>query len=396
MTIKDIAAPAARRMFIFLLVLTVASALGFQGWRTLLNNFAVEIAHLDGFEMGLVQSLREIPGFLALLVIYLLLFISEHRLAALSLLIMGFGVSMTGLLPTTSGLILTTLIMSFGFHYYETMNQSLTLQYFDHATAPLVFGRLQSLAAATNIGVGVLILLLAPVLTYTQLFALLGGITMAAGLWCLTRDPSDKNLPRQRRGMVLRKKYWLFYVLSLLAGARRQIFVAFAVFLLVQKFRFTVQEITTLFVINNVIGYFVNPLIGKAVKHFGERNVLSLEYTTLIGVFLMYAYTDSKLVVAGMYILDHLVFNFSMAIRTFFQKIVDPKDIAPSMAVGFTINHVVAVAIPFLGGMLWLLDYRIVFLGGVGLAILSLILTQCIPGQIAAAGYGKDNGKPRK
>jgi hypothetical protein len=386
MTSKDITAPAARRMFLFLLVLTVASALGFQGWRTLINNFAVEVGGLSGFDMGLVQSIREIPGFLALLVIYLLLFISEHRLGALSVLIMGLGVALTGLLPTTSGIILTTLIMSFGFHYYETVNQSLTLQYFDYGTAPLVFGRLKSLGAATNILVGVLIFLLSSWLSYAQLFAVLGGIVVLAGAWCLTRDPSDKELPPQRREMVFRKQYWLFYVLSLLAGSRRQIFVAFAVFLLVKKFDFSVQEITILFVVNNVIGYFANPLIGRAVNRFGERAVLSLEYAVLVGVFLTYAYTESRLVVAVMYIVDHLVFSFSMAIRTFFQKIADPRDIAPSMAVGFTINHVAAVAVPALGGLLWLVDYRIVFLGGVVLALGSLALTQLIPAQLAAAG----------
>jgi hypothetical protein len=394
MTANDITAPAARRMFVFLLILTVASALGFQGWRTLINNFAVEIGHLDGFEMGLVQSIREIPGFLALLVIYLLLFISEHRLGALSVLIMGVGVAMTGFLPTSHGIILSTLIMSFGFHYYETVNQSLTLQYFDHAMAPLVFGRLRSMGAATNIAVGLLILLLSQWLGYTQLFVGLGGVAIAAGLWCLTRDPSDKNMRLQRREMVFRKQYWLFYMLTLLAGSRRQVFVAFAVFLLVQKFGFTVQEITILFVVNNAIGYVANPLIGKAVNRFGERNVLSIEYATLMVVFLTYAYTESKAVVAGMYILDHLVFNFSMAIRTFFQKIADPRDIAPSMAVGFTINHVAAVAIPVLGGMLWLLDYRIVFLGGVLLAAVSLLLSQCIPAQLKAAGYDTRVGKP--
>jgi predicted MFS family arabinose efflux permease len=186
--------------------------------------------------------------------------------------------------------------------------------------------------------------------------------------------------------MVFRKQYWLFYVLSLLAGSRRQIFVAFAVFLLVKKFDFSVQEITILFVVNNVIGYFANPLIGRAVNRFGERAVLSLEYAVLVGVFLTYAYTESRLVVAVMYIVDHLVFSFSMAIRTFFQKIADPRDIAPSMAVGFTINHVAAVAVPALGGLLWLVDYRIVFLGGVVLALGSLALTQLIPAQLAAAG----------
>ncbi|NCD32616.1 MAG: MFS transporter [Spartobacteria bacterium] len=385
MTVKHITAPAARRMFLFLLILTVTSTLGLQGWRTLINNFSVEVAHLSGFEMGLVQSFREIPGFLALLVIYLLLIISEHRLAALSILIMGIGIGMTGFLPTASGIILTTMIMSFGFHYYETVNQSLTLQYFDYTSAPLVFGRLRSVGAATNIAVGLVILLLVNRLTYLQLFAGLGIIVVMAGLWGLTQNPSSKDIPPQRRKMVFRKKYWLFYTLTLLAGSRRQIFVAFAVFLLVKKFEFTVQEITLLFMVNNLIGFVANPMIGRAVNRFGERSVLSLEYITLVGVFLTYAYTDSKAVVVCMYIVDHLVFNFAMAIRTFFQKIADPRDIAPSMAVGFTINHVAAVIIPALGGLLWLLDYRIVFIAGTVLSIASLALCQLIPSQLTAA-----------
>jgi len=124
-------------MYRFLLVLTILSATGLQGWRTLINNFAVDVVHLDGRQMGMVQSLREVPGFLSLLVVYLLLLVKEHRLAALSVLILGLGVASTGLLPSYYGVVVTTLIMSFGFHYYETVNQSLTLQYFSVLKSPL-------------------------------------------------------------------------------------------------------------------------------------------------------------------------------------------------------------------------------------------------------------------
>ena len=160
-------------MYRFLIVLTIASAIGLQGWRTLFNNFAVEVAKLNGAQVGLVQSVREIPGFLALLAIYVMLIMREHRLSALSILLLGLGVGATGLLPTFSGVIFTTLVMSFGFHYYETTNQSLTLQYFDHDTAPIVFGRQRSYAAATNIGVGAVIYILAAVLSYRQIYLLL-------------------------------------------------------------------------------------------------------------------------------------------------------------------------------------------------------------------------------
>jgi predicted MFS family arabinose efflux permease len=373
-------------MYIFLLVLTIATTIGFQGWRTLLNNFAVEVAGLDGGQFGLTGSIREIPGFLSLLVIYVLMFIKEHRLAALSVVVMGLGVCMTGFMPSFAGLAFTTLIMSFGFHYYETLNQSLTLQYFGYSEAPLVMGRLRSLAAATNICVGVVVISISGFMGYTEIFLMAGTIAILAGLYCLTLDPSSPNLPPQHKKMVFRSKYWLFYALSFMAGARRQIFVAFAVFLLVKKFGFSLQHIAILFVLNNVINYFANPIIAKCVNRFGERKVLSLEYASLVLIFTAYAFTDSPLVGALLYILDNIFFNFSMAIKTFFQKIADRPDIAPSMAVSFTINHIAAVFVPVLGGIAWMQDYRIVFLGAAGMSVFSLVLSQFVDRELRLKG----------
>lgn len=377
-------------MYIFLLVLTLATTIGFQGWRTLLNNFAVEVAGLNGGEFGMIGSIREIPGFLSLFVIYFLLFFKEHRLAALAVAVMGLGVALTGLMPSYTGIAFTTVIMSFGFHYYETLNQSLTLQYFGYSEAPIVMGRLRSLAAATNISVGVAIFAVSGFMDYSTMFMAAGGITVLAGLLCSLKDPSSEDIPIQHKKMVLRWKYWLFYVLTFMSGARRQIFVAFAVFLLVKKFEYTVQEVTILFVINNIINYFLNPMIAKAVNRFGERKVLSLEYGSLILIFTAYAFTESPLVGGILYVLDNIFFNFAMGIRTFFQKIADKTDIAPSMAVGFTINHIAAVFIPALGGLAWMQNYRIVFIGAAIMAAVSFLLTQLIDRELRLKGQSQE------
>jgi hypothetical protein len=367
-----------RRMYVFLLVLTVLSATGLQSWRTLINNFAVEAAHLEGDQMGWVQSLREVPGFLSLLVVYLLLVLSEHRLAALSILVMGIGVGLTGFIPSFWGVVGTTLLMSFGFHYYETLNQSLTLQYFDKARAPVVFGKLRAVAAATNIAVGAAIFVAASFLSYRTQFLIWGGLLVLGSLWALAQDPSDRNLVPQRKEMVFRRRYWLFYALTFLSGARRQIFVAFAVFLLVKKFHYSLQAVTVLFVINNVINTMLSPAIGRAVARYGERKVLSVEYAAITAVFIGYALTRDPLAAGALYVIDHIFFNFAIAIRTYFQEMADPQDIAPSMAVGFTINHIAAVVIPAVGGLLWMVDYRIPFVGGAVLSLCSLLLTQRI------------------
>ena len=369
-------------MFRYLLVLTVSSTIGLHVWRTLFDNFAVHVIDLNGSHIGLLQSVRELPGFLALLVVYVLLIVKEHRLSSISVLILGIGVALTGLLPSFYGLVFTTLIMSFGFHYFETTNQSLTLQYFDKMTAPIVFGRLRSLASAGNIVAGAMIFILAPFLNYTQMYLLFGGLVTAAALWGLSQNPIRHDIIPQRKTMVLKKKYWLFYVLTFVAGARRQVFIAFAVFLLVKKFGFSIQGVALLFLLNNIVNYFLSPLIGKAIVKFGERKVLSLEYMGLIIIFIAYGLVESKTIVVLLYIVDHILFNFAIAIRTFFQKIADPEDIAPSMAVGFTINHIAAVVLPVLGGILWMIDYRIVFFSAAFLSFISLLFVQQITAQL--------------
>ena len=341
-------------MFRFLMILTIFSTIGIQAYMMLFNNFAVETIGLDGQHIGILQSVREFPGFLAMLAVFVMLIISEHRLSALSVLFLGAGILATGLAPSFGGLVATTLVMSFGFHYFETTNQSLSLQYFDTATSPKVFGRLRSLAAASNIAAGILIFSLSSFFSYTRMYILIGVIVIVAALWGFTQNPTNRHLIPQRKKMVFRRRYGLFYFLTFMAGARRQIFMTFAVLLLVQKFHFSVQEVAFLFVVNNTVNFFLSPLIGKAVIRFGERHVLSLEYFSLIIIFVGYAAAASKTIVIALYILDHVFFNFAMAIRTYFQKVADPKDIAPSMAVGFTINPIAAVFLPAIGGDFWM------------------------------------------
>jgi len=365
-------------MYRFLAVLTITSTVGLHAWLTLFNNFAVEVASLEGKHIGIIQSVREVPGFLTFLAVFAMVLLKEHRLSALSIFFLGLGLAVTGIFPSFTGLILTSLIMSFGFHYYETTNQSLTLQYFKENVSPWVFGKLRSLAAASTIAVGLFIYLTTSLMTYLQVYLLIGMVIALVGLWGLTQNPTRKDLVPQHKRMIFRKRYWLYYFLTFMAGARRQIFMAFAVFLMVKNFHYTVREVTLLFVINNVINYFLSPHIGRGIIRFGERKMLSLEYASLTGIFLAYALVQSKWMLAGLYVLDHVFFNFSIAIRTYFQKIGDPRDIAPSMAVGFAINHIAAVFLPAIGGLLWMIDYRIPFIGGAAMSLVSLMAVQMI------------------
>jgi len=365
-------------MYRYLVLLSISAALGFEAWSTLFNNFAVEKVGLEGYQIGMIQSIREIPGFLTFLVVLALIYFREHRLASFSIIVFGIGMAATGLLPSYYGLIFTVMIMSLGFHYFWATCDSLTMQYFDKKTSPLVFGKLNSLAAITNVCAGILIYFAITIINYTQIYLLVGCFMLMIGLWGLRQDPSIKEIIPQHAKIVFRRKYWLYYFLTFMAGARRQIFMAFAVFLMVKKFNFSVQEVTTLFVINNIMNYFLYPIIGRSIARFGERKILSIEYFSLIFVFLAYATIQIKWLIIVLYMLDQFFYNFHIAIQTYFHKIADPKDIASNVSISFTINHIAAVILPALGGLLWVIDYRIPFIGGAVFSLISLFAVQRI------------------
>jgi len=366
---------------ILLILLAAAMSVSFSVWQALLNNFAVERAAFTGAEIGVLQSLREIPGFLAFGVVFLLMLMREQGLAILALALTGLGVAATGVFPQTWGLYTTTVIMSLGFHYYETLQQSLTLQWISKERAPLAMGRqlsarsLAALVAFALVWLGMEVL----GLDYVWLYLLAGGTTLAVAgaAWLLfPRFPQDTV---QHKRIILRRRYWLYYALTFMGGARRQIFIVFAAFMMVEKFGFGAGDIALLFLLNHSINTWLAPQIGRYIARWGERRALTLEYLGLAGIFTAYAFVDTAWLAAALYVADHVLFAMAIAMRSYFQKIADPADIAASSGVAFTINHIAAVVIPVSFGLLWLESPAAVFLAGTGMALISLSLARLVP-----------------
>ncbi len=373
----------------FLLLLAFAVPLAFSSWMALLNNFSIEVASFTGKEIGILQSLREVPGFLAFTAVFALLLIREQRLAILSLFILGFGVAITGYFPTVLGLYVTTVIMSIGFHYMETVNQSLTLQWLPKEKAAEFMGRAMSVkACAAIISFGGIWLLYEWLnLPYKWLYLIFGGAGMAIAVFAFLVFPQFQQQSEQHKRMVVRSRYWLFYLLTFLSGARRQIFVVFAGFLMVEKFGYSVSQIALLYLINHFFNLLFAPSIGRLISRIGERNALTIEYLGLVVVFVGYALVENGYVAAALYVVDHLFFAMAIAIKTYFQKIADERDIASTAGVSFTINHIAAVFLPVVLGLVWLISPASVFYLGAALAFCSLVLSQLIPSQ-PRIGYG--------
>ena len=377
--------PFWRQPVALLFLMAAAMPISFATWSALLNNFVIEAAGFTGVEIGWLHTVREVPGFLAIGVIAVLLVMREQVLAVVSLLLLGVATAITAMFPSFGGLLFVTLLSSIGFHYYETVNQSLQLQWLPKDRAPIVLGQILAVgSAASLVAYGLLVVTWKTFdLSYNFVYLAAGGVTALLVTIAVFAYPQFESPHPQLKRIVLRRRYWLYYLLQFMSGARRQIFVVFAAFMMVERFGYEVHQLTALFIVNFLANMAFAPLMGRAVARHGERNVQVVEYLGLTLVFLAYGgiywFGWGMVVAAVLYVLDHLFFALSLSLKTYFQKIADPGDIAPTAAVAFTINHIAAVFLPAGLGYLWVVSPPSVFGLAAGLAAVSVVLVLLIP-----------------
>lgn len=377
--------PVWRRPVFLLVLMAFAMPMAFSTWSALLNNFVIEKAGFTGVEIGWLHTIREVPGFFAVGVIAIIIFMREQLLGLVSLALLGAATAVTAWFPSLGGILVITMLSSIGFHYYETVNQSVQLQWLPKNKAPQVLGKLVAVGSgASLIAYGVIVLGWETLgLSYNVVYLASGGLCFAIAVYCIIAFPDFETPHPQVKKMILRRRYWLYYALQFMSGARRQIFVVFAGFMMVERFGFAVHEVTALLMINFVANMVFAPLMGHAVARWGERRALTFEYIGLVGVFLAYGgvyyFAWGWAIAAFLYVLDHLFFALALALKTYFQKIADPRDIAPTAAVAFTINHIAAVFLPALLGYLWITSPALVFFAAASMAGVSLFLALLIP-----------------
>ena len=397
----------ARTALIVIALNNLLLALGFRLWQSIFNNFAVEELGVQANQIGLVQAIREVPGLLGFLVGVLVLFMVEMRIAGLSIVLMGAGIFLTAAARDLTGLFGATLVMSVGFHFFYTSNASALLLTVGPDDAPKVLGQLNSLGALAAVLGTLFIFGTLDAWGYRTLFRIGGAVVVIGGLVLLPFAQQPVRAERTSHRRPLHRRYWLYYALQFLMGSRRHIFTTFAVFLLVREYQVTAQTITLLFLLNNLIGTYFHQAFGKIVARFGERRVLTVNFVLLTLVFLGYALiptldvlerptfqvpgvsfgewllfpalpaTPGLLILLGLFVADHILFGFSIALQSYFQKIaLGPEEITPNISLGQTINHVAAVVVPVVGGVVWeTLGAQYTFLAGVAIALLSLALT---------------------
>jgi predicted MFS family arabinose efflux permease len=215
--------------------------------------------------------------------------------------------------------------------------------------------------------------------SYEQLYVVLGLACAGLVIAAMAFFRRFEGPVPQRKHIVLKRRYWLYYALTFMTGARRQLFFAFGGFLLVKKFGYSVADMAVLMLATTALNSVLAPRLGALVMKVGERRTIMLENVVLILVFAGYATTASWQVAGALFVIDGIFFTLTLAQRTYFQKIADPADMAASTSVAFTINHIAAVVVPIAFGALGLIDPAIIFWVGTGIASVSLTCSFLVP-----------------
>lgn len=374
-----------RRDWRLFAALTFLFSFGFTAYNGVFQNYLRDIMHSGPIGLGQLESMRETPGLLAAITAGTLVALAETRIAALGLLISGIGIALSGEFGSYWSLVAITVFWSIGFHLYAAVSPAIVLMLAKGEDGGHHLGRMSSVGALATLGALTLswcasLLLPARLETYRGYFWFGGGLIVLAAV-CCSRLSHHASSQEKRTGIILRREYSLFYLLTFLEGCRRQIFSIFASFALILVYKVPLQNMLLLQLVNAVLISITAPHIGKLVDRQGERGPLTFYAIGLIVVFLGYATLQTVGALYALFLIDNVLFTFGIGFTTYLHRIVRPGELTPCVSMGVTMNHIAAVTVPVGGAWLWQTtkNYQLPFWVGVGIAAVSLVATRWLP-----------------
>ena len=376
------------RDFRILILGSAFFSFGFFMYQVLFTNFAADEINILPSELGLLESIREIPGLLSIFIAAATMYLLEPRLAGIALLLMAAGVANYFHLDDVTGLIIFSLIWSIGFHSWAPISLSLALRLGRKGFEGRRLGLLRSSGnVAGLVGIAIVYFLvtttgLRPLFVVSGIFIGLGGLV----IFRIRMPASPPGSHNQR--FVLRRRYRLFYVLQILSGTRRHVFMTFALFALIRIHGTSIETIAVLSFVNQIGSIVSAYYFGRWIDRYGEKPILAWGFAGLTFVFLGYAFVTTPWILYVLYVVDNILFNNSIAITTYVEKIlISPADLRPTMVTGQTMNHVAAVIVPVAGGLLWqAYGHVLPFVAGAIIAAISVFASLLI----TTGGIGPD------
>ena len=348
------------------------------------DNFLVGELNLAGFQKGVLEAAREACGIVALAVLAILAGLAEPLVGMAMLVLVCAGLGSYAFVPDFAWLIATSVVWSQGLHVWMPLPASMTLSLAEPGRAGFRLGQVRA-AGSAGFAIGIVMALGLTLVgvRIRPMFLLAGAAAFLGAMACLG-VPRGIKTPGPR--LVFRRRYGLYYLLSLLEGWRKQIFICFAGFLLVRVYHTKLEVMLLLFGMVQVIGYFASPRVGRLIDRVGERRILVFYFACLILFFVGYAFIRERYVLYVLFVVDNAYFVFATALTTYVSRIAPSREHTPTLGMGVAMNHVAAVLMPLVGGLLWkYLGYQWAFLVGAAAAAVSVFVARHVPtGRVTA------------
>jgi MFS family permease len=352
------------------------------------NNYLAQVHHVSEVARGGLEFPRELPGFLVVFVFTALAFLPDTRIAMVSALLVGVSLWGQGYLaPDMTRVVIWMLVWSTGTHLFMALSPSIGLRLAEEGHEGRRLGQLGSLESLGSLLGMVVVYWGASRLHFSfgHIFALSGTCALLACICLFLIKPQP--LKHTRRKLVYKKQYKVYYLLNILFGARKQIFLTFAPWVLITMFQCKVETFALLGFCGTVLSLVFRPWLGRAIDTWGERIIIAVESFLLIFICVAYGFapqwfsaSTALIVVMICYVADQLLFSVRIARSTYLNKIAIAKeDIAPTISMGLTLDHAVSMVVPFWGGLLWArFGFQWVFLAAAVIALLNLFATRLI------------------
>lgn len=376
-------AGASRELKLFV-VASLSMGIAYSLVDSIMNNFLNDRFQLDGFQRSFLELPRELPGFLVVFISALLWFLCSRRLGALALALGLAGSLLIGFAtPTYALLVICLFVYSLGQHLFMPLASSIGMELASEGKTGQRLGQLnaiRNLAAILGsffVFIGFKFL----GLTFQHVFVIAAvGFAIAAALMYAMQP---EQTTRAASFLTLRKEYRLYYLLAVLYGSRKQLFITFAPWVIVSIFKQPTQTTATLLTIGGIIGILFQPFLGWATDRFGERVVLASEAVLLVVVCLGYGFARSIfpegiafIMTCVFYLIDQMLMSVGLARSTYIKKIaLRPEDVQSALTAAVTIDHVFSISIAIVGGIIWnRFGYQYVFLMGVVIAAINFFV----------------------
>ncbi|ADQ06827.1 major facilitator superfamily MFS_1 [Caldicellulosiruptor hydrothermalis 108] len=340
---------------------------------TIFNNYIAANYNISPMARGILEFPRETPGFLIIFLIGFLYFLGDLRVSIIATSLCSFALIGLGFFaPTFLLLIVWTAIYNTGTHLNMVLSSSIGMELSKEEEYGKTLGLIGSVATAASI-IGYFIVMVGFKFlnfSFKTAYVIAALMYLFAALFLLPvklpRKPEHKGFK-----FVIKKDYWLYYVLSIFFGARKQIFITFAPWVLIKIFKQPVANFALVGIICSFLGIGFRNIIGRLIDRLGEKKILTFDAVVIFLICLGYAATENikikwlALAIAyGCYIIDNLMFATSMARSTYIKKIIKhPDDLTPTLSTGTSMDHAVSMSLPMLSGFLWnKFGYEYVFL----------------------------------